>query len=109
MTSQLFGEIFVQNIEDWVDYCQNRRNPVCQITYLLILNGAYLAWLCTGQPLLPVMFVGTVHIYIAFIGVIICHYTFYLACSVGPGEVTEETVSLFSHRPYDEVLFSAGR
>ena len=105
----VFGKGYVRYFEDWLDYFQNRRNPVCQITYLLILDGAYISWLIVGQPLLPVMFVGTEHVYIAFIGVLICHHTFYLACSVEPGKITEQNLSAYMHRPYDGIIYCEDR
>lgn len=95
------GEAISESVFEWIDYIANKRNPLCQFTYLVILNGAYLVWLTNGQPLLPVLFVPNYHIYVVFVGIMICHFTFYLACAKGPGQVTSENLESFLHNPYD--------
>lgn len=104
----LFGEKINLAWENCYDYVVNRRNPLLQLAYLIILNSAYIAWLCFGQPLLPTYLCGEIHKVGGFVGIIVCHISFIFACRVGPGVITEANVSSFSHHPYDEIIFSKG-
>lgn len=73
--------------------------------YLATLNGSFFCWLAFGAPLLPNSMTSHYHKYLAYIGVMACHYTFYIACSEGPGVLTAENVECFDHQEYDGVLY----
>ena len=75
---------------DWTCY---RRNPLMQLFYLTIVLGAYGIIVVSGYPMLPMHYMATWHRYTAFIAVVFCLYTFYLACSVGPGIITAANLS----------------
>lgn len=104
--------IFGEKVYNWchgtVRYAVYERNPILQCLYLAIINAAFLGWLVYGAPLLPTKFAGTIHIYGGYIGVAICQYTFYKACSTGPGTITADNVNCFAHQPYDGLLFTSG-
>jgi len=104
----LFGERIYYVCGGCYNYVVNQRNPLLQLAYLVILNGAYIAWLVFGQPLLPTYLCRDFHKYGGFIGIIICHISFVAACRVGPGTITAGNVSSFKHHPYDEIIFSRG-
>ena len=92
------------------DYVVNKRNPILQITYILILNGSYTIWLLYGRPTLDTnAYLSWHHVYIADAGVLMCLYTFYLACKTDPGTITQETYPCFMHSPYDGTLFVKGK
>ncbi len=76
--------------------------------YLFLINGAYVTWLITGQPLLPTYFIPAYHSYLVFIGVIISQGLFFLSCSTGPGTITKETQDIFDHQVYDGTVFIEG-
>ena len=105
----MFGEKVYLYLLGWWDYFFNERNPLFQLTYLLILDGAYIAWLLKGQPLLPVLYVKSYHSYIAFIGVLICHGSFIAACNIGPGSINSSNLTCYRHVPFDDILFSDGK
>ena len=91
------------------DYVVNKRNPILQIAYLVIVNAAFIAWVFFGEPLLPTYLVKTPpHSKSeAYIGIFLCHYTWFLANTQPPGVITSENVSCFEQsHPHDEVLFS---
>ena len=67
-----------------------------------------MCWLVCGAPLVPNSMIGSHHKYIAYIGVLACHYSFHVACKMGPGVITEETVECFAHEQYDGVLYHEG-
>ena len=104
----VFGEVVHSKLAGAIDYVTNQRNPLLQITYLLIINGAYISWMWLGQPLLPTYLVGSIHIYGGVLGIIICHISFFFACSVSPGVITRTNAECFMDQPYDNLLFVEG-
>lgn len=73
--------------------------------YLATLNGSFFCWLAFGTPLLPNSMISYYHKYVAYIGVMACHYSFYIACSEGPGVLTAENLECFDHQKYDGILY----
>ncbi len=108
ITSAVFGKSCSQSMGKAFNYVVYQRNPILQITYLAIINGAFVAWLTFGAPQLPTYFASTIHIYGGYIGVVLSQYTFYLACTEGPGQITKDNVRCFAHQPYDGLLFTSG-
>jgi hypothetical protein len=104
----LFGQQTLTFCSRIGNYVMHERNPILQIGYLCILNGTYLTWLLYGAPQLPTRFVGVVHNYLAFLGVVACHATFYFACFTPPGKLTPDTELCFAHTPCDGVVYIAG-
>jgi hypothetical protein len=92
-------------IESVYEYCANQRNPLLQILYLLILNGAMLLWLVHGAPQLPMYLVGKEPIYIGCAWAALAQITFYWACNIGPGVITKENAHTYDHQPYDGLMF----
>ncbi len=104
--ARLFGAKCHECCRDSYDYVVHERNPLLQMLYLFILNGAYISWLLYGQGHLSNMYlVSDIHAYIAFMFIILCHFSFYLACKTSPGVVTNETLKKFNYQPYDDILF----
>lgn len=81
---------------------------VSKFRYLLVLNGSFFGWLAFGSPLLPNSMINYYHKYVAYLGVMACHYSFYVACKEGPGAVTVENTECFKHHQYDGVLYIEG-
>jgi hypothetical protein len=101
----LLGERCYKYVERIQDYLVNQKNPILQIVYLLIINSAFIFWLIYGAAQLPTFLVSKVHEYIAIIGVMASQFTFYLACSVKPGQLLMENVDCFNHQPFDDLLY----
>ncbi len=106
--TRVCGHRVVTCCSDTFDYVTNQRNPILQILYLLIINGAFVCWLIFGVPQLPTYLASTIHIYGGYVGVVVCQVTFYFACTRGPGVLTKENVECFNHYPYDGLLFAEG-
>lgn len=104
----IFGKACVGCIQKGVHYVVYERNPLLLLTYLAIINGAFIAWLMYGVPQLPTLYASTIHIYGGYFGVIVSQFTFYLACTVGPGTITKDNVKCYAHQPYDGLLFTSG-
>jgi palmitoyltransferase len=63
-----------------------------------------------GQTQLPCYLIGVEAKYFGFIGVVLCHISFYHLCAVAdPGVITKNNWKRFMHHPYDELLFTSGR
>jgi len=103
--SGVFGAKTYGSVAGVYDYVVNQRNPILQYAYLIILNGAFITWLVYGQPMLPTYFISEMHSYIGVAGVIICHISFYLACTVPAGRISSVNVASFSHHPCDKLLY----
>ena len=108
-SDRYFGEDVSELVGKLYDYIVNKRNPLMQMLYLLIINAAYLVFIIYGQTRLPTIFMPSYHGYIAFIGVLICHISFYLACTVPPGAITDLTIHSLDHQPYDNLIYINNR
>jgi palmitoyltransferase len=104
----MFGQSGFDKIYSCYHYVTNERNPIMQLVYLVTLNGCFIGWLTYGEPLLPVHYIGIEHKYIAYVGICLCHYSFYIACKASPGIISKENFRCFMHRPYDNLLFLDG-
>lgn len=102
------GNNIVEYVESCYDYVVNRRNPVMQIIYLLLINIAYIIWLIYGSHLLPTYLAHSYHNYIVFAMLMISQYSYYLACAVSPGIINSDTVQCFNHQAYDGLLYIDG-
>ena len=108
-SDRYFGEDVSELVGKLYDYIVNKRNPLMQMLYLLIINAAYLVFIIYGQTRLPTIFMPSYHGYIAFIGVLICHISFYIACTVPPGAITHLTIQALDHQPYDNLIYINNR
>lgn len=102
---KIFGDDIYKEMYMIYDYITNKRNPILLIGYLVLINLSFLAWLMYGQVKLPTILVSYTPTYLGVIGIIICHITFYLATTEGPGIINEHNVSCFMHHPYDNLMF----
>mgnify|MGYP001945658655 CR=1 FL=1 len=103
------GRVFscMGNSWDWV--C-NQKNPLLQLGYLGILNGAYVTFLIHGAHRFEEnIYITNVHNYIAFAGIVMCHVFFYKACMTHPGRITQENYPCFMHTEYDGTLYVPGK
>ena len=90
------------------DFAVNQRNPLLQLAYLCVINGAFLTWIIYGIPLLPTYFMGKEHMYISYVWVAVAQYTFFLASTKEPGRIHASNIATFSHQPYDGLLYIEG-
>ena len=102
---KIFGNNIYKEIYTIYDYITNKRNPILLIGYLVLINLSFLAWLMYGQVKLPTILVSYTPTYLGIIGIIICHITFYLATTEGPGIINQHNISCFMHHPYDNLMF----
>lgn len=102
------GDYIFKKLSNLFKYVVYERNPILQVVYLIIINSLYIGWLVYGQHLLPTILVDYYHAYLATIGMIICHVSFYFACTTNPGVINNENVECFMHHPYDNIMFTQG-
>ena len=91
------------------NYTLNQRNPILQILYLVLLNGAFIYWLVFGYPRIPTYLVKEHHGYMAFFLLLCCHISFITACKESPGVITKMNIDCFMHQEYDGVLFQENK
>lgn len=103
----LFGDKFTNMIGGVYDYVVNQRNPLLIITYFLIINSAFVAWIVYGIPYLPNKLVPYHHVYISIMWAILCQITFVLASHTPPGVITKENIENFSHEQFDGLLYAS--
>lgn len=102
----IFGDKIHKYLASVIDYITNQRNPLLQIMYLVIINGCFILWLLYGQIHLPTRYVKEYHAYIGVLGIIICHLTFFTACSASPGALSKENSAMFCHQSFDHLLYT---
>lgn len=103
------GETVFDKMAAALDYTINQRNPLLQILYMCLINGAYLAWLVLCQSQLPVMLVPAYHKWIIFVGIAGCQGMFYLACTTSPGVITAASQHAHVQRyPFDGTVYAEG-
>jgi len=90
------------------DYVVYQRNPIMQVLYVSLINGAYVVWLVYGYGLLPTYLATSTHHFLATVLLIIAQVSFYLACTVRPGSISDSNMSCFDHQPYDGLLYVRG-
>lgn len=90
------------------DYVVYQRNPIMQVVYVSLINGAYLVWLVYGYGLLPTYLATSTHHFLATLLLLIAQVSYYLACTVRPGSISGSNMSCFDHQPYDGLLYVRG-
>jgi hypothetical protein len=114
-TTLFIRRILLCNFCEFLSHCSCLKNQFAAMLlpsrfffidrYLATLNGSFYCWLAFGAPLLPNSMTSYYHKYVAYIGVMACHYSFHIACGEGPGVLTAENVDCFDHQKYDGVLY----
>uniref|UniRef100_A0A0G4F2M7 Palmitoyltransferase n=1 Tax=Chromera velia CCMP2878 TaxID=1169474 RepID=A0A0G4F2M7_9ALVE len=96
-------------VDSTYHYLFKTNNPLVQIFYMGVVLGGYLSFVLYAQPLLPNVFLSSVHAYAGFVIVTACLTVFLMASASDPGIVTplnvEEKVRAYS---YDGVVFQEG-
>lgn len=90
----------------WLCYT---RNPIMQGVYLSVVLGAYSVAIVFAYPRVPATLLPWWHKVTAAVFVTVCLYLWWLACTVSPGIITEDTVQRFANYEYDDVLYRRGR
>ncbi|CAM9656382.1 unnamed protein product [Discosporangium mesarthrocarpum] len=105
---RLLGEKITKKFEEWADWAMNKRNPLIQILYMVIVNGSFISFLLEGYPLLPnEIHPGHYHKTLGYIVMAACVGSFGVACTVSPGVVRDRR-GLEKHGdcyPHDGVIF----
>lgn len=106
--SYLLGSVLYERLANVYDYVINKPNPIMQIIYLIALNGSFCVYLIYGAQKIPNRYLSSYHRYLAYVGVYLCHYSFYIACKTPPGVITHENIECFLHTDYDGLLYMEG-
>lgn len=101
----LCGKTLSKKFKNFKNFLINEKNSVFQITYLFIINSAYLTWMIYGYPFLPTSMCSEIHNYISLIGVILSQLSFFHVCNSSPGIITPSKQNQFMNLPYDGLLY----
>ena len=102
---KFFGIKQYNDIYDVYDYIINKRNPILIIAYIILINISFLLWLMLGQIQLPTILISYQPTYYGIIGIIICHISFYIACTEGPGIINNHNINCFNYHKYDNLMY----
>ena len=105
---RVLGPVAFQWCSKTYDYTVHQRNPIMQFAYLITLNVCFMLWLVFGAKHLPNSRLPIWHKYVAYVGVFLCHCSWFVACSRGPGILHPENVVCFDRHAYDGVLYVEG-
>jgi palmitoyltransferase ZDHHC4 len=94
----------VGNLLYWIIY---KPNPLLQIVYFVLVFGGFVMMVIVGYPLIPNPYMSEIHKYIAGLVVLGTLYSWYLACTVSPGIITEKNWKTFDNYEY-AVIFREG-
>jgi len=109
LLSEYLSPAYFNQCSETYDYVLHQKNPIMQYVYLVVLNVSFMCWLIFGTPQLPCSLIPYYHKYLAYFGIVACHYSFYVACKNGPGVITKHNSSCFQHHLYDDVLYVEGK
>uniref|UniRef100_A0A7S2XUR9 Palmitoyltransferase n=1 Tax=Fibrocapsa japonica TaxID=94617 RepID=A0A7S2XUR9_9STRA len=99
------GKRFHDGLADYFDYILYRRNHLLQMLYLVIVCGAFGLAVLEVFPLIPNLYLASYHKPLSAVLCLVCLGSWGLACGVGPGEITAETLMYFDKYPYDDWMF----
>lgn len=96
-------------IDSFIHYLCNTNHPLVQVFYVLIAGGGFcIYWYFGLSRHFPNSYVSEYHIHTTSIYSVFCFYTYYLACSIGPGRITKDNLKeklKDFDAYYDDVLF----
>ena len=84
------------------------RNPAIQLIYLFIAIGGYAIFVIIAfAKYFSGPYVGAYHKITGSILMFLCYYSYYKACTVNPGVITDAAAAKVARRcyPYDGVMF----
>eukprot|EP01025_Chloroclados_australasicus_P059120 TRINITY_DN7464_c0_g1_i1.p1 TRINITY_DN7464_c0_g1~~TRINITY_DN7464_c0_g1_i1.p1 ORF type:complete len:383 (-),score=15.25 TRINITY_DN7464_c0_g1_i1:133-1197(-) len=106
----LCGERGVRFLNRGMEQVMDAMNPILQMTYLVLLFGAFFVYQRYLFIHLPTLYAPAWHMYTGTAAVAVCLTFFWLASFVEPGIITDEDVEKFMDiYKYDELMFVAGK
>lgn len=85
----------------------NKMDHALQLIYLIVVLGSWSIVFAYGYPEIEKSkYVHTYHQYSGYVLFVLCMGSWHYACQVEPGCVTEQTMPLFDHYEYDNVLYT---
>lgn len=89
-------------------YIIHEPNPIMQCLYLTIVLSAWTCMVIYGYPIIrnpSNTFISSYHCNVGYFVYALCLYTFYRACTVPAGNLTENTLEKYDNYAYDNVLY----
>ena len=97
---RVIGKKRLSEFEKWIDRS-------LQILYLFIVLGSWSVIFTYGYTAIDNSNrIGKHHKYIGYLVFIICMSSWHCACTTSPGNITAQTMALFDHYEYDNLLYT---
>lgn len=109
LLQSICGKKVTTKFNNFKNYLLNEKNSVFQISYLVIINAAYLTWMIYGYPYLPASKCPQYHNPLSLIGVILSQLSFFKVCSASAGDITTANLDTYLNIPYDGLLYLSGQ
>ncbi|KAG9299539.1 hypothetical protein G9A89_020710 [Geosiphon pyriformis] len=105
-SKRICGNRVARPCEGIYSYFMERKNPVLQLTYLLLLSGAIYIFYITGWQHIPGPYLSTVHLYTVPLVILFTYSSLIIASWSDPGRISRENAlhatKIFE---YDFLLF----
>ena len=91
------------------DYVLNKPNPLVQIFYLVVAGGGFYVYVTVAMfKYLPGPYLSEIHKYTGTAVMLVCYWSFFMACYVDPGVIhTKSDVKKAKKRyEFDDVMFT---
>mmetsp|Transcript_11528 Transcript_11528/g.17386 ORF Transcript_11528/g.17386 Transcript_11528/m.17386 type:complete len:106 (+) Transcript_11528:290-607(+) len=99
---------FMRIFDGIYTYVAYTPNPLIQIFYLVVAVGGFIIFFLDGFKYLPNQYMGSIHKVTGSLLIFVCYYSFYLACTVDPGVISDSKQAKKVKRKYefDEVMYT---
>lgn len=110
---KICGEGFVRLIERLINYVCNERNPFVQILYFICAFGGFYVYVTEGFPKIPNGRLASYHMYVGTFIMLLCYWSYFMACWVDPGQLDKDTdrsqlMRALKRFKCDNVIFEKG-
>ena len=93
-------------IDRIISYVCFEANPIVQLVYFACAFGGFYIYVFYGFHHVPNAYVDEYHKYIGSFIMVLCYFTYFMACLVSPGHVTKDNFKTGIKRfDYDEIIF----
>lgn len=99
------ARFFNRTIPTWI--MRNIERGSLQLVYLVVVLGSWTIIFAYGYPAIDTSaHVDSRHKYSGYVVFLMCMTSWWFASNTSPGNVTADTIQLFDHYEYDNVLYT---
>jgi palmitoyltransferase len=103
---KICGDRAVGIVERMISYVCFEANPIVQIVYFACAGGGFYIYVMYGFIHVPNAYVANYHKYLGTAIMLLCYFTYFMACWVNPGTVTKDNWKVCLKKfKYDNIIF----